>query len=176
MDSREDQRRTCRIRQSKAARIYFIGVIPVLFALTAEFFERHWQKSFGEIPQWCEPWSLTGQGPVPNHDRQGCYCLFAMDTPIYIGLGAARGSGLYKDHGIGKRLYSHVLRVDSSRGIFNGKGFYMPREKWRIATHLRTIGFPKSYGYLAPALESFLLARLPHELSSYNRMRPGSTA
>ena len=148
----------------------------MLLELTEGFFQRHWQDAFGAVPEWCEPWPINSQGPVPNGERQGCYCLFQNATPIYVGLGASRGSGLYREHGIGKRLYSHVLRVDSSRGVVNNKGFYMPREKWQHVTHLRTIGFPSGYGYLAPALESFLLSQLPQSLSLHNTMRPGSSA
>lgn len=141
---------------------------------THEFFQRHWQSNFGPEPIWSNLWSVTGQGPVPNGDKQGCYCLYQDTKPVYLGLGASRGSGLYREHGIGKRLYSHVLCIDTSKGVENNKGFYMPRPKWQAVTHLRTIGLPSGYGYLAPALELFLLNRLPPSFTSANTQRPGS--
>ncbi|MDZ4097137.1 MAG: hypothetical protein U1E13_00410 [Methylophilaceae bacterium] len=146
----------------------------MLDKLTREFFERHWQKSFGPEPTWSEPWSVIGQGPVPNGDKQGCYFLYQGPNPFYLGLGVSRGSGLYREHGIGIRLYGHVLCIDASKGIQNNKGFYMPREKWKSVTHLRTIGFPSGYGYLAPSLELFLLNTLPSSFIVANTLRPGA--
>lgn len=145
----------------------------MLDQLTNAFFQRHWQTSFGPTPMWNEPWSTTGQGPIPCHDMQGCYSLYQGEQLVYVGLGASRGAGLYVGHGIGKRLYSHVLRVDAARGVQNNKGFYCPREKWAHVTHLRTIGLPAGYGYLAPALELFLLNRLAPDGKLQNIQRPG---
>ena len=148
----------------------------MLDTLTHEFFQRHWKIGFGPVPTWCEPWSVRSQGPIPDGDKQGCYFLYIGENPIYLGLGASRGSGIYREHGIGNRLYSHVLCINSSLGVVNNKGFYMPRPKWQEVTHLRTIGFPSGYGYLAPALESFLLNSLPPTSTSRNTQRPGSTS
>ncbi len=140
---------------------------------TKDFFHRHWQNSFGQTPEWSAHWSITSQGPIPNGDKQGCYCLYENSDLVYVGLGVSRGSGLYKEHGIGKRLYSHVVAVDHSRSAENGKGFYKPREKWSAVTHIRTIGFPSGYGYLAPALELFLLNQ-PLGAQLKNRQKSGS--
>lgn len=129
--------------------------------LTKEFFHLHWQDSFGSAPEWSGYWSITSQGPIPNGDKQGCYSLYENGKLTYIGLGVSRGGGLYKEHGIGKRLYSHVVAVDHSRPEENNKGFYKPRERWSAVTHIRTIGFPSGRGYLAPALELFLLNKIP---------------
>lgn len=50
---------------------------------------------------------------------------------------------------------------------------YEPKEKWkeRGVDFLMTIGFGKGYGYLALALESFLISRLNPR---YNINKPGS--
>ena len=141
--------------------------------LTEEFFSRHWNDPDVKAPRWSEPWPVTGQPPIPNGTLQGCYCLYQGIDLVYVGLGASRGSGLYQRHGIGNRLYSHVLRVDKSKPFIDGKGFYKPSPKWPDISHLRTIGFASEYSYLAPALELFLLNCLPAELKLRNTQRPG---
>ena len=141
--------------------------------LTNDFFQLHWNQGLGAFPSWGPLWSVTSQGPIPSGDKQGCYALYAGNSLLYVGLGARRGSGLYKQHGIGARLCSHVLIVDWNKQPADGKRFYKQREKWPDVTHLRTIGFPSGTGYLAAALEGFLLKNLD-EVPAFNSQRPGS--
>jgi|SRR5690606_19192229 len=146
----------------------------MLADLTAEFFERHWRDSFGPTPEWTSPWPANSRGPLPCADMQGCYALYKGGDLIYVGLGASRGAGLYKGHGLGHRLYKHVLRIDWTKEAIDGCRFYAPRENWSEMSHLRMIGFPADLSYLAPALELFLLKMLPADLPLRNRVRPGS--
>jgi hypothetical protein len=123
---------------------------------TDEFFRLHWLTS--EIkappPAW-EIWEPFLFGSVPNYDLGGCYALFESDSLIYLGLGASRGGGIYKEHGISRRLMSHVIKADRSRT----KGA-MLRDKWENITAIYTIGFPSNFSYMAASLEGFLIRQL----------------
>jgi hypothetical protein len=82
--------------------------------------------------------------------------LYAGDALIYVGVGIAKGGGIYKNCGLGDRLkrYYRVNKdPDRSRQ-------YTPREKWGEVTSIQTIGFPVDSVYLAAALEVFLISRL----------------
>jgi hypothetical protein len=122
---------------------------------------------------WIEPVPATGPCPIANHDRQGCYALFKGTELCYIGLGASRGWGPYKGHGIGARI-KHVLSVDWNNKTPDGLRMYKVQEKWADVTHVSTFGFPHNFGYLAPALESYILTR--GDMSGLqNKHRPGAT-
>lgn len=123
---------------------------------TDEFFKRHWNISSGhELPAWKNGWQW--QGSVPYHDKGGVYALFDSQKNImYIGLGASRGSGIYQEHGISRRLLAHVIATDKTKG----KGCYAPKKAWYDVTDIAAIGFPKEYTYLAPALEDYLIGEL----------------
>ncbi|MGI0135102.1 MAG: hypothetical protein ACREBW_09120, partial [Candidatus Micrarchaeaceae archaeon] len=88
-----------------------------------------------------------------------------------VGLAASRGSGRYKGHGIGSRI-KHVIAVDWDNKSESGKRVYKVREKWAEITHISSIGFSDK-GYLAAALESYLLGRLNPD-GMLNRNRPGA--
>lgn len=124
---------------------------------TNQFFLRHWSNENlpYQRPDWME-WKDFLYGSVPNYDLGGCYVLFSGNDLIYVGLGASRGSGLYVDHGISRRLMAHVIASDRLRG----KEWSKLREPWSNVTALFTIGFPNEYAYLAAALESFLIREL----------------
>lgn len=123
---------------------------------TDEFFNRHWNvSSEHEVPTWKNGWPW--QGSVPYHNKGGVYALFdSQGAIVYIGLGASRGGGIYKEHGISRRLLAHVITTDKVKG----KGYYVPRKAWGDVRDIAAIGFPKEYKYLAPALEDYLIGEL----------------
>lgn len=126
-----------------------------LLARTGDFFERHWNvEALGAPPAW-QAWETFLDGSVPNHQYGGCYAIFAGHELIYVGLGASRGGGRYPEHGISRRLMAHVLRSDRRKSPYGSRLI----EAWAEATAIWTIGFA-SCGYLAPALESFLIREL----------------
>lgn len=122
---------------------------------TLDFFERHWDKSSSTKPMhWKSNWPWKGS--VPYHDKAGVYALINEDgVVIYIGLGASIGNNTYPDHGISRRLVSHVLRTDRTKG----NGHYVPHKNWLEVRDIGAIGFPTEYAYLAPALEDFLIRK-----------------
>ena len=127
-----------------------------LVQFTSQFFERHWDKTkHVEEPVWKNNWGW--QGSVPYHNKGGVYALLDKEgAVIYVGVGVSRGNQLYKEHGISRRLLSHVIATDKSKG----RGYYIPKKKWAEVTDIAAIGFPKEFCYLAPALEHFLIERL----------------
>lgn len=120
---------------------------------TERFFDWHWNKgAIGEDPpQWLH-WPEF-KGSVPNYQLGGCYALFEGPTLVYVGLGASKGGGLYPEHGISRRLMSHVLRIDREKGAEWSK----PRTGWEAINSIYTVGFPSRLVHLAPALETFLI-------------------
>lgn len=124
---------------------------------TELFFSRHWVRSAigSEPPRWVE-WKSFLFGPVPNHDKAGCYALFRNTELVYVGLGASKGSGIYTEHGLATRLMKNVLCKDWSK-----EGDWAKlNPKWDYITSLRTIGFAADTSYLAASLESFLIRQL----------------
>jgi hypothetical protein len=124
-----------------------------LEAETETFFGMHWNTDVLGIqpPAW-HVWREF-KGSVPNYQLGGCYALFAGDDLEYIGLGASRGGGLYCDHGISRRLSSHVYRLDKERG----PGWLKLRPGWESITSIHTIGFEARHSHLASALEAYLI-------------------
>lgn len=122
---------------------------------TLEFFAMHWDKDSNIEPL---PWksNYAWKGSVPYHDMAGVYALINGDGEVvYIGLGASIGNSSYPEHGISRRLVSHVLRTDSTIG----KGHYKPHSKWQEVKDIGAVGFPSQYAYLAPSLEDYLIRR-----------------
>ena len=97
------------------------------------------------------------KGKVPNGKSKGCYAILEGEEVVYIGLGAKRGSGIYRGHGLNGRLkrYSRWDRISLSE-----KRVRVPVKQWSNVMSIHTIGFPEEYSYLAHALEIFLLRRL----------------
>ena len=140
---------------------------------TTSFFALHWDtKALGSHPQWEDSFPIVSPGPYPNSNLQGCYALFADDKLWYIGVGSSRGSGKYKGEGIGTRL-KHVVAVDWRNKSHDGKRIYCVKDKWKGVTHISTIGFEPGTGYLAIALEHYLLSKLSPE-PIRNVCKPGS--
>lgn len=124
-----------------------------IISATNDFFSRHWDKSSDIGPYaWLNNW--TWNTSVPHHDKSGVYALLdESGEVVYIGLGASRGGGIYKEHGISRRLLAHVITTDKERG----RGTYKPRDNWKEVVDIAAIGFPSIYSYLAPALEDYLI-------------------
>ena len=124
---------------------------------TNTFFRKHWSVSelSSQLPEW-KVWREFLYGSVPNYDVGGCYALFAESELLYVGLGASKGGGLYPNHGISRRLMAHVIVSDRQRG----PNWSKLRDSWSNVTDIHTIGFPNEVGYLAAALESFLIREL----------------
>lgn len=124
-----------------------------LEAETKKFFGMHWNTDLIGTPS--PSWQVWNEfkGSAPNYQLGGCYALFAGDALEYIGLGSSRGGGLYCDHGISRRLGSHVYRLDKERG----PGWLKLRPDWESITSIHTIGFEARHNHLAPALEAYLI-------------------
>lgn len=132
---------------------------------TAEFFQKHWVSDAGKPPSWKIGWPWHGS--VPYHDKGGVYALFSESGEVlYIGLGTSKGGGLYNEHGISRRLLSHVIQKDSDKG----RGHYMPKKKWNDVKDIGAVGFPSEYSYLAAALEDFLIRKMSPPRNSVRKL------
>src|SRR5690606_6946554 len=96
-------------------------------------------------------------GTIHNHDKQGCYALIKNNEIIYIGVGISKGSGIYKNHGLGYRL-KRYLKVN--KNLQQNPNKYLPTENWQELTGILTIGFPNEHFCLASALEIYLVYHL----------------
>ena len=124
---------------------------------TKEFFDRYWNPQNGDPPEWGEYWYFDGT--IPNHDKRGCYALYAGDEIIYIGVGKGKSSGIYIGSGLGARLNSYW---EINKDEFSGNQ-YKPTADWNKVTSIQTIGFEEEYYHLAAALEVFLIERMRPE-------------
>lgn len=130
--------------------------IDHLNSVTNDFFSRYWNPKNGKVPIWVKSeWDFNGT--IPNHDKQGCYALLKNDEIIYIGVGISKGSGIYKNHGLGYRL-KRYFKVNKNLQLNPNK--YLPTENWQELTGIITIGFPNEHFCLASALEIYLVYHL----------------
>ena len=108
-----------------------------------------------------ETWSeYNFVGSIPNQDRMGCYALVRGGNVIYIGSGTKLGNGIYEGFGIGSRLSAHVVSWDKTEKTKDKTDRkYKPKEKWKGVSQIYTYGFSKNLGYMAPALEAYLLSK-----------------
>ena len=146
--------------------------IEALRSHTSDFLANHWQQPLESCMAWVDAFPAAGPCPIKHHDHQGCYALFKGSKLCYIGLAASRGWGPYKGHGIGARI-KHVLAIDWGIKTADGTRFYKLKEAWSDVTHISTFGFPSNFGYLAPALESYILTREDMQ-DLQNKNRPGA--
>jgi hypothetical protein len=124
---------------------------------TDSFFQRHWVPSaLGPTPPSWERWETFLSGSVPNHDKAGCYALFAGHELIYVGLGASKGGGIYVEYGLSRRLTAHVICADRERGPQWSK----LEPGWSSVTGVYTLGFAADLSYLAASLETYLIRAL----------------
>ncbi len=122
----------------------------------------HWAEN-SKRPEWSPEWIFEGE--LPNHNRQGCYALFSEDEIIYIGVGIGKGSGQYKNNGIGYRTKRYwCLNKDENRSTR-----YAPTSDWEAVGYIRTIGFEPEDAYLAAALEIYLIERLDPPRNSQHK-------
>lgn len=137
--------------------------IAILQHETDQFFIHHWNKRIiGPPPSWSKPWRFSGT--LHNHDKQGVYAFIQGPTVIYLGVGASRGKAGYERHGLGARIQNYIKH--------NGGGEYTLRDERMLgADCVVTIGFEDGFGYLAPALESYLINRIP---TQKNVQKPGA--
>lgn len=128
---------------------------------TCDFFKLHWnERELGQPPNWDGVWHFKGK--VPNHSTPGCYALLSSGEVIYIGVGAGKGSGRYKDFGLGARISKYWKLSSENKSKETKDWLYKPVKKWaeRGVDSILTIRFPREVGYLAYALEAYLRARL----------------
>lgn len=124
---------------------------------TEVFFDLHWPHGEAQ-PEWSERWEFLG--PIPNHEVQGCYALLRSDAVVYIGVGAGKGTARYRGAGLGTRLHPYWRKHPGGPHPESGAARYVAAEKWVGTDAIVTIGFPPERGYLAYALEPYLIARL----------------
>ena len=136
--------------------------VDSLIETTGLFFDRHWNdEAKSPPPRWSEPWEF--KGGIPARDRPGCYALLSDEVVYYIGVAAGNGVAGYEEHALGTRL-SRVWRLHSTKyRLEDGTHRYEPAPKWDQVDGIKTIGFPPDYGYLAHALEAFLIFELKPE-------------
>ena len=122
---------------------------------THNFFSRHWGLE-DKMPEWDFSWEWCGS--VPNYKLGGLYAIFSGSKLLYVGLGASKGGGIYKDCGISRRLLAHVIQISKK----DASTSYEPRDRWKTlqVDLVATIGFPADHNYLACALEDYLIGRL----------------
>jgi hypothetical protein len=119
---------------------------------TAEFFRRHWPSMEERpAPVWSARWDFIGT--IPNCDRVGCYALFSDDELIYVGV---------SEDTIARRTSDYTRMAPGGRSSDVTIRPYEPTLHWksRGMNGIHAIGLPDEYFYLAPALESYLIACL----------------
>lgn len=132
----------------------YIKTIKDVISETKSFFEKHWCNNI-ETPEWIGDWKW--EDSVPNHDKAGVYALInENEEVVYIGLGASKGGGQYKDHGLSYRLLNHVITIDKEKG----KCHYKAQDRWKDIKEIYTIGFSREYSYMSSALEDYLIVKL----------------
>ena len=128
---------------------------------TIRFFELHWNKEAHRktYPVW-KAWHF--HKTIPNHDKRGCYAIFEGEQLEYIGIASGRSTKRYHGHGLGDRLKVYY-RVDKAKneelGIRKVEERYY-KSVWEGVTEIWTIGLLEDVGYLAAALEIYLIPRL----------------
>jgi hypothetical protein len=141
--------------------------------LTNEFFKLHWNNNIigSQPPPWSAPWKF--EGTQRNGDRQGCYVLLKGDEVLYIGIGASIGDAPYEGCGIGKRTNIYWQLAEGQRSVPCEERRYLPAKIWaeRGLDGIAALGFEMGYGYLAYALEAYLISRC---LTQYNSNKPGA--
>lgn len=139
--------------------------IDALKRETDRFISLHWKGDYcKEGPDQLEWRTWNMQGAMPHQEKQGCYALLSGDTIVYIGSGTSRGGGRYAGWGLGSRVTTHTRL--SKKGKLEDRA-YEPNVYWKEkgVTGLMTFGFPEGFGYLALALEAYLISKLSPEFN-----------
>jgi hypothetical protein len=133
---------------------------------TNEFFQLHW--NLPEAPLvWCQR-AFVGVGALEGGELPGCYALARDGGIVYIGSAISRGNSRYVGYGLHSRILSYMQR---DRSVRRPDG----QRVWRFRhghSGIYTIGFPLKRGYLAIALEHFLVSRFQDQLENKNRVFP----
>lgn len=135
----------------------FVLTVNQLKTALDEFLDRHWHSPFlnnYDRPQWSALWK--GKGELPNRLCPGCYALKSENGIEYIGSGIRRGKYSCSDNGIGGRASNYFL-WNRGHDLKGGRRTYRMIDGW---VGIYTVGFPPEAGYLAPALEHFLIVEL----------------
>lgn len=126
---------------------------------TEAFFQLHWSFKQKPYPRWCNEWTWTG--PLTDHARGGLYALLdERDELLYVGLGVSRSLGRYSEHGISRRLLSHVVTTARAPDGSKVPGTYTTKARWQNVEKVCTLGFAPDVAYLAPSLEFYLISQL----------------
>ena len=124
-----------------------------LIKATEEFFRLHWKLDFSP-PIWCKK-PFIGVGSIDSPELPGCYALMRKKQIVYVGSAVSRGNKRYVGYGLNSRILSYIRR---DRSIRRADG----QRVWKFRydhSGIYTIGFPIDRGYLASALEQFLIGR-----------------
>jgi hypothetical protein len=131
---------------------------------TEEFFRLHWNLP-EPPPSWCKR-PFVGIGALHAGELPGCYALARKTGIVYIGSAVSRGNVRYVGYGLHSRILRYIRR---DRSVHRPDG----ERVWSF-THghsgIYTIGFPLERGYLAIALEHFLVGRFQNQLENKNRV------
>ncbi len=131
---------------------------------TDEFFRLHWNLPDAP-PAWCKR-PFTGVGALEAGELPGCYALARGTGIVYIGSAISRGNARYVGYGLHSRILSYMQR---DRSVHRADG----QRVWSFRhghSAIYTIGFPIERGYLAIALEHFLVGRFQDHLENRNRV------
>lgn len=132
---------------------------------TTEFLARHWNSerlARHKLPQWSGEYGFLGVRPEAR-EMQGCYAFLEGEQVVYIGSAVSRGRPPYEECGIGARLNQYTT-WDRDKGLVEGKRAYrMKHPSLQNVTSIVLIGFPSGLGYLALALEAYLISRFKSE-------------
>jgi hypothetical protein len=133
---------------------------------TKDFLEKHWNSvkcgDFGTTNR--EEWEKL-VGTTPNSTKQGCYVFILNDGAFYVGSAVSKGSGIYVECGIGDRLNDYTEWARDA-GALNGKRSYRVKGNLDAQTRIFTLGFPSGFGYLALALEAYLIVQFKGDLKN----------
>jgi hypothetical protein len=136
---------------------FFMIKFSSIESATIQFFKLHWSsKELPPFPEWSDEYHFVGE--IFNNEKQGCYVLLKDNSVVYIGSAVSKGNGLYTECGIGYR-FNKYLRWDKTKAKDINQRHYLPKEEIADITSARTIGFSSGFGYLALALEAFLIVR-----------------
>lgn len=138
-----------------------------------EFLALHWPSSLTQQygkPEWSRLW--RGIGELHNHLSPGVYALKSDKGIEYIGSGIRRGKYDYSDNGIGGRT-GNYFRWQRDICREDGRRVYKFCGDWK---GIYTVGFPPELGYLAPALEHYLISRYAKMLRNKVKISGGLLA
>lgn len=134
-----------------------------LKSLTQHFFELYWNiEKLGLPPLWSEIDNRFR--PIPNYDKRGVYAFIKGTEITYIGVGAAKGSDKYPNHGLSARFQKYCNWIDEPNDIYGATD-----KRLIDAGSITTIGFAPEHAHLSYALEIFLIYRMQPQHNKVGR-------